>query len=146
MELCITLALLKWNTTVYIFANCTCLVDGFNALVSAGGLNLPDKQADPDCWLRSGFKSPRRQYDFKPLSGSYQPWTLHCRATLICASFGGGLMIYYHYHYRLCNLEITYNTFICLYACNLIYLKDDIAQRFVFRYCTHFIRLQTCDY
>ena len=33
---------------------------------------------------------------FKPLSGSFQLRTLHCRATLICASFGG-LIIYYHF-------------------------------------------------
>ena len=35
-----------------------CLVEGFNALVTAGGLNLPDKRVDPNCWLRSGFESP----------------------------------------------------------------------------------------
>ena len=35
---------------------------------------------------------------FKPLSGSFQLRTLHCRATLICASFGG-LIIYYHFLY-----------------------------------------------
>ena len=55
-----------------------------------------DKRVDPDCWLRSGFESPRRQLGFKPLSGSNQLRTLHCRATLICASFGG-LIIYYHF-------------------------------------------------
>ena len=64
-------------------------VEGFNTLVSAGGFNLPDKRVDPDCWLRSGFESPQKQLGFKPLSGSHQLWTLHCRATLICASFGG---------------------------------------------------------
>ena len=55
----------------------------FNALVSVGGLNLPDKQVDPDCWLRSEFESPRRQLRFKLLSGFYQLWMLHCRAMLI---------------------------------------------------------------
>ena len=45
-----------------------CLVEGFNALVSGGGLNLPDKRVDPDCWLRSGFESLQRQLGFKPLS------------------------------------------------------------------------------
>ena len=29
--------------------------------LSVGGLNLPDKRVDPDCWLRSGFESPRVQ-------------------------------------------------------------------------------------
>ena len=37
---------------------------------------------------------------FKPLSGSFQLRTLHCRATLICASFGG-LIIYYHFLFML---------------------------------------------
>ena len=37
--------------------------------------------------------------DFKPLSGSFQLRTLHCRATLICASFGG-LIIYYHFRFH----------------------------------------------
>ena len=73
-----------------------CLVEGFNTLVLNGGLNLPDKQVDPDCWLRSGFESPWRQLGFKPLSGFLQLRTLHCQATLICASFGG-LMIYYQF-------------------------------------------------
>ena len=73
-----------------------CLVEGFNTLATAGVLNLPDKQVDPGCWLRSGFESPGRQLGFKPLSGSFQLRTLHCRATLICASFGG-LIIYYHF-------------------------------------------------
>ena len=27
--------------------------------LSAGGLNLPDKWVDPDCWPSSGFESPR---------------------------------------------------------------------------------------
>ena len=71
------------------------MVEGFNTLASARVLNLPDKRVDPDCWLMSGFESPRRQFGFKPLSGSHQLRTLHCRATLICASFGG-LIIYYH--------------------------------------------------
>ena len=73
-----------------------CLVKGFNTLITAGVLNLPDKRVDPDCLLRSGFESPRRQLGFKPLSGSYHLRTLHCRATLICASFVG-LIIYYHF-------------------------------------------------
>ena len=34
-----------------------CLVEGFNTLVTTGGLNLPDILVDPDCWLRSGFES-----------------------------------------------------------------------------------------
>ena len=38
-----------------------CLVEGFDTLASAGVLNLPDKQVDPGCWLRSGFEFPRRQ-------------------------------------------------------------------------------------
>ena len=50
---------------------------------------LSYKQFDPDCWLRSGFESLRRQLGFKPLSGSRQLRTLNCRATLKCASFGG---------------------------------------------------------
>ena len=62
----------------------------------ADGLNLPDIRVDPDCWLRSGFESPRRQLGFKPLSGSHPLRTLHCRATLICASFEW-LIIYYHF-------------------------------------------------
>ena len=73
-----------------------CLVEGFNTLVTTGRLNLPDKRVDPDCWLRSWFESPRRQLGFKPLSGSHQLRTIHCQATLICASFGG-LIIYYHF-------------------------------------------------
>ena len=81
-----------------------CLVEGLNTLVTAGVLNLPDKRVDPDCWLRSGFESPRRQLGFKPLSGSYQLRTLHCRATLICASFGG-LIIYYHFSIFFLDLE-----------------------------------------
>ena len=63
-----------------------CLVEGFNTLVTAEVLNLPNKRVDPDCWLRSGFESSRRQLGFKPLSGSHQLRTLQCRATLI---FGG---------------------------------------------------------
>ena len=39
-----------------------CLVYEFNSLVSAGVLNLPDKRVDPDCWLRSGFESPRETW------------------------------------------------------------------------------------
>ena len=35
--------------------------EGFNALVSASGLDLPDKRVDPDSWLRSGFEFPQRQ-------------------------------------------------------------------------------------
>ena len=66
-----------------------CLVKGFNTLVTAGGLNLPDKRADPNCWLRSGFESPRRQLGFKPLPGSHQLRTLHCWVMLACASLGG---------------------------------------------------------
>ena len=38
-----------------------CLAEGFNTTVSADGLHLPDKRADPGCWLRSGFESQRRQ-------------------------------------------------------------------------------------
>ena len=72
--------------SLYMWA---CLVEGFNTLAPARVLNLPDKRVDPDCWLRSGFESPRRQLDFKPLSGSHQLRTLRCRATLLCASFGG---------------------------------------------------------
>ena len=37
---------------------------------------------------------------FKPLSGSFQLRTLHCRATLICASFGR-LIIYYHFPFSI---------------------------------------------
>ena len=47
------------------------LVEGFYTLVMSGVLNLPDKRVDPDCWLRSGFESPRKQLGFMPLSGSY---------------------------------------------------------------------------
>ena len=61
-----------------------CLVEGFNTPVSAGGLNIPNKRVDQDCWLRSGFESPPC---FKPLSGSYQLWTLH-RSNIICALLG----------------------------------------------------------
>ena len=50
-----------------------CLVEKFNTLVSAVGLNLPDKRVDPESWPRSGFESP-----LKPISGSYQLQTLHC--------------------------------------------------------------------
>ena len=35
---------------------------------------------------------------FKPLSGSFQLQTLHCGATLICAS-SGELIIYYHFSF-----------------------------------------------
>ena len=59
------------------------MVEGFNTHVTADVLNLPDKRVNPDSWLRSGFESPRRQLGFKPLSGSHQLRTLHCRATLI---------------------------------------------------------------
>ena len=45
-----------------------CLAMGFNILVSAVGLNLPDKRVDSDCWLRPGFQSPLRQLGYKPLS------------------------------------------------------------------------------
>ena len=48
---------------------------------------FPDKRIDQGCWLRSGFKSPRRQPCFKPLSGSYQLWTLH-RSNIISALLG----------------------------------------------------------
>ena len=34
------------------------MAEGFDATVSADGLNLPDKRDDPGCWLRSGFESP----------------------------------------------------------------------------------------
>ena len=64
-----------------------CLVEGFNTLVTTGGLNCLDKRVAPDCWLRSGFKSQWRQLVFKPLSRSHQLRTLHCRATQIWASF-----------------------------------------------------------
>ena len=60
----------------------THLVEGFSALVSAGGLNLPDKRVDPDCWLRSGFESPRRQLGFRLFYGSHQLRTLRCQAAL----------------------------------------------------------------
>ena len=70
-----------------------CLAEGFKTLVSAVGLNLPDKRVDPDYWLRSGFESPRRQLGFRPLSRSHQLLTLHCRAMLVWTLFGG-LMIY----------------------------------------------------
>ena len=63
------------------------LVEGFNTPVSAGGLNLPDKRVDPGCWLRSGFESPLKQLCIKPLSGSYQLWTLHW-GDIICALLG----------------------------------------------------------
>ena len=90
--------LILYKTSMKMSLEWACLVKGFNPLVLAGGLNLPDKRVDPECWLRSGLESPRRQLGFKPLSGSYQLRTLHCRATLICASFGG-LIIYYHFPY-----------------------------------------------
>ena len=35
------------------------LAEEFNALVSAVGLNLPEKRVDPGFWLRSGFESLR---------------------------------------------------------------------------------------
>ena len=66
------------------------MLEWLNALFSAGGLKLPDKRVDPDCWLKTGFESPRRQLGFKPLSRSYQLQTLHYRVTLIWASFGRG--------------------------------------------------------
>ena len=42
-----------------------------------------------------GSNPHRRQLGFKPLSGSYQLRTLHCRATQMCASFWGANNIYY---------------------------------------------------
>ena len=35
-----------------------CLAEGLNASVLANGFNLPDKQVDQGCWLRSG-SNPR---------------------------------------------------------------------------------------
>ena len=67
-----------------------CLAELLNALVSVNGVNLPDKRVDSGCWLsmRSGFKSPLRKLVFiKPLSRSYQLWTLHC-SDIICALLG----------------------------------------------------------
>ena len=69
------------------------MAERFNTLV---GLNLTDKRVDPDSWLRSGFEYPQMQCGFKPLSVSHQPRTLHCRVTLIGASFRG-LIKYYHF-------------------------------------------------
>ena len=68
-------------------AQWACLVEGFNTSVSAGVLNLLYKRVDPGCWLRSGFESPRRQPCCKPLSGSYQLWTLHW-SDITCALLG----------------------------------------------------------
>ena len=45
-----------------------CLAEGFNAPVFDGGINLLDKSFDPDCRLRSGFKSPQGQ----PVIGFFQ--------------------------------------------------------------------------
>ena len=80
---------MKWTFMCHLISTRSRMGEGFNTMVTAGVLNLPDKRVNPDCWLRSGFESPRRQLGLKPLSGSYQLRTLHCRATLICASFGG---------------------------------------------------------
>ena len=55
--------------------------------------------------IRSGFEFPQSQLGFKPLSGCHQLLTLHSRATLICASFGG-LIIYYHFHLASYNFNI----------------------------------------
>ena len=106
-----------------------CLVEGFNTLVTTGVLNLPDKRVDPDCWLRSGFESPRRQLGFKPLSGSYQLRTLHCRATLICASFGG-LKIYYHFPFSIyySNLTMFFHFFRSLSWFSSVTTLDKIDQ------------------
>ena len=38
-----------------------CVVEWFKASATAGGLYHPDKRPNQDCWLRSGFESPRRQ-------------------------------------------------------------------------------------
>ena len=87
---------LKTGGPVFVHTlHCTywaCLVKGFNTLATAGVLNLPDKRVDPGL----GSNPHGGNLVFKPLSGSFQLRTLHCRATLICASFGG-LIIYYHF-------------------------------------------------
>ena len=49
------------NLEFGLLSQWACLVEGFNTLVTAGVLNLPNKRVDPDCWLRSGFESPQRQ-------------------------------------------------------------------------------------
>ena len=100
-----------------------CLVEGFNTLVLAVGLNLLDKRIDPDCWLRSGFESPRRQLGFKLLSGSHQLKKLHCQATLLCASLGGGLIIY-NYFFHFPRRDYLDSKLTDLMNSSLAYLKD----------------------
>ena len=73
-----------------------CLVEGFNTLVSINGLNLRTNELIQAAGRGLGSNPHGGNLVFKPLSGSYQLRTLHCRATLICASFGE-LMICYHF-------------------------------------------------
>ena len=93
-----------------------CLVEGFNTPVLTGGLNLPDKLVDPGCWLRSDFESPRMRPCFKPLSGSYELWTLHL-SDIISALLGLRANKLNPFSISIFPIYVPILTVLCMFAC-----------------------------
>ena len=73
-----------------------CLAKRLHAPAFAGGLNLPDKQIDWGCWLRSGFKSRRGQLVHFQDPFSYWRFT---GATLYVPCLDWGWINYIHFPY-----------------------------------------------